>query len=820
MTEDAAEKKRNYENERNRRNKERDAAAAAGLIAPPSASPRACLRCGGATRLCVKLWKPPGAPEPVPCGAPLCEACGICTRGHGLSAAEQTERAAHLAAEAEQEDQDAEEAHAEYVGEVEQVHEFPIGTPAADRFGWVMVDSQAGPVKVRATQEFPEGFDALSEQEKAAVKRGEVIRITRRCYVVGCGRKVAICDHPVVASDGKQRECGLSNCFMHGCSLGHPPKSKADRKAAKSPAGIPKPPKAVKPPKETPRDKGGQYTDEQVWQVRRDWEGGLSELACEKKYGLGPKRVSQWRAMRRPDGTEWEKKPGGVKIEVIEDRPPDFYQWLEDVDFKILSEEEGEGGWISFKPWPAQRQLIDDRLNRVGFVASKSRRIGATTCIQIADLYSWMWRRGPAFLHWVSQDLGQAMARMQEARDMIEQADLPDWQLDCMELGGKTSTEITFRTKKKRQTINVHAPSEKAARGLRGTDLLMDEAAWMPWQELIYKTFVGNLSDQKFSLAIVSSANANDSWFRYMLDNAEKMGLKSYLLDYRARPGRGEAWFEEQVARLDGDRGAAEQEFMGKAQKKGNDAFDVPAMRHRVLGVPWVGPEAYPGRFYSHGVDQSRSGSALTVDVIGDVTDVPAQVVAIVKFEYDEGAALAGKGRTQQKAEWIDTQAMLWPGRTFVDCTVDAATAEQMQWPDKTMVVFRGMQDVKDVVDAGIRCLRYPRMVMFENAIRLCETGRVVVHEQFEELYVALKTARRYGDVEQRKMPGSEIQKRMQRSSKSLGDNVDILDGFLLFCLALTELGGGGNTGVRGTSVSRKSGATKNVWKPPKRRYW
>jgi hypothetical protein len=818
MTEEQAQKKRDYEREAYHSRKDRDAAAAAGLIVPPPMEPHQCLRCGSWTRPCAKVYAPPGEKEPRVCGAPMCESCGMCLHAHGLTQEEIAARDARLSAEAEAHDEAVAEAHEEYVAEVEQVHEFPIGTPPADKFGWVYTYSTVeGAVKVRATQELPEGYDALSEQEKAAVKRGEVIRIARRCYVTGCGRKMALCDHPVVNSNGKQVECGYANCFIHGCAKGHPPKSREERRAGKPASPPPKPKKPVVKP---PRDKGGQYTDEQILEVRKDWEEGLSEIACEKKYGLGAKRVSQWRLMRRPDGTEWVKRPGGVRVEVIEDRPPELYQWLKDVKFKILSEEEGQDGWIPFDPWPAQRLFMGDRLNREGFVLSKTRRLGATTGIQVVDLYSWMWRKGPAFIHWVSMDLPQAMERLQEARDMLNQAELPDWQRDCMELGGKTSTGITFRTKKKRNTINVHAPSEKAARGLRGTDLLMDEAAWMPWQELIYTTFVGNLSDQKFSLAIVSSANADDVWFRHMLDNAEKMGLKSYLLDYRARPGRGEEWFEEMVARMGGDREAAEQEFMGKAQKKGNDAFDVVAMKRQAMDVRWIGDDAYPHRVYSHGIDQSGSGAAKTVDVIGDVSEVPAQVIAIQRFEYDEEAAFLGKRRTQQKAEWADVQALRWPGPVFLDSTRDAATAEYMQWMDKTMVIFRGLQDPKEVNESGIRCLRYPRLALLENAIKLCETGRVVVHEQFESLYVALKTARRYGDVEARKRPGLMEKARSKKSGKSFGDNVDELDAFLLFCLALTELGGGGNTGVRGASTSRKSGSTTKVWTPPKRRYW
>ena len=815
MSDDAAEKNREYQREVYRTRPERDAAAAAGLITQPKADFH-CLRCNALTHPCTRQILHKGEDEKRDCGAPFCDDCGLCTRAHFSTPEEKAERERIKGlAKAE--------ADAAVAEAVDQVYEFPAGTPLADRFGWVMVDSVEGPQKVRGTQELPEGFDALNHEEKAAVLRGEVIPIVRRCYATGCKRNVSICDELVRGSDGKERECGFSNCYLHGCRKGHPPKSRAARAASK-PKNVPKL-KVAKKPAAT-RDKPSQFsnfTDEQVWEIRREWEEGMGELALEKKYALTNKQISKWRAMRRPDGTEWEKKPGGVRVEVLQDRPPDFYQWLKDVKFKILSEEEGEaGGWVQFEPWPAQHRLIDARLERRGAVVSKSTRIGATTCIQIADLYSWMWRQGPAYIHWVSQDLFQSQERLQQARDMLdpEQVEIPDWQRDRMELGGKQGTAIFYRTKRYRQSITTHAPSIKTARGIAGTDMLMDEAAFMPYQEEIYKGFVGRLADQKFSIMVISSANPDDNWFRYMLEHAEEHKLESWLLDYRARPGRDEAWFDEQVARMGGDRDAAEQEFMGKASKKGNDAFDVPAMRRRVKDVPWIGEQPRSDRFYAHGIDQSGMGSAATVDVIGDVTDVPAQVVKVIKFDYDDGAALLGKGRSQQKSEWADQQALVYPGPVFVDCTTDQATVEYMQHMGKVMVRFRGMQEIKEVEDGGIRCLRYPRLVLLENAVKLVETGRVVVHEHFESLYVALKTARRYGDVEARKRPGVLAPQRGKRSGKSFGDNVDELDAFLLFCLALTELGGGGNTGVSGASVSRKSGQPRQVWKPPKRRLW
>lgn len=801
---DAAQKKRDYERDAYHVRKERDAAIAEAMKEPTQQPVINCLRCGQPMRTCVRMWTPPGKTEPEVCNAPLCENCDLCRRGHRMSDEERAERDARRALLPDPND---------------ETHEFPVGTLPKDKFGWVMIDTRDGLVRVRATQEFPEGYDALSEQEKAAVKRGEPVHVKRRCHVTGCGRKVALCAHPVIGSDGKERECGLSSCYVHGCREGHSGRSRAQSKSMKSPEDRPKP---TKKQRLEPMNAKGEVTDEFILEVRDAWENGrLSDKEIIQKFGITAQRLAQWQALRRPNGQPWEKYVQGMKVEVMRDRPPDFYQWLKDVEFKILSEEEGQEGWIQFEPWPAQRNIIDDRLNRVGFVASKSRRIGATTCIQIADLYSWMWRQGPAYIHWVSQDLFQAQARLEEARGMLEQAKIPDWQRECFELGGKTATEIIFKTRTRRNTINVHAPTEKAARGLRGTDLLMDEAAWMPYQELIYTTFVGNLSDQKFSLAIVSSANAEDVWFQEILDHAEDRGLKAYLLDYRARPGRDEEWFEQQVARLGGDRDSAEQEFMGKAKKKVALAFDVHMIQRKSKEVQWVGEEPVPGRVYTHGIDQSGVGKALTVDVIMDVTDVPAQVIAIRPFEYDEEAAIRGKGRSQQKSEWADSLAMRWPGNVFVDCTSDQATVEYMQWPGKVMVRFRQMQDPKEAPVGGIRALRYPRLAMFEEAIKFCEMGRVVIHDQFQELYEALRTAPRYGEVEKNDLAtGRTFGGRTKRSGKRAGRNVDILDGFLLSCLGLTELGGGGNTGVRGQVTGRQRGTPAKVWKPPQRRYW
>jgi hypothetical protein len=692
--------------------------------------------------------------------------------------------------------------------------EKPWGLRADDSRETILVDSVNGPVRVLKSQELPDGFDALLEPQRAAILRGEWVPVKRRCFVRGCSRKVNICVQPITLSDGTEGICGYSNCFFHGCRRGHVQASeKSEQKTPKPPPPPPKPPRAKKASKELPKREIPDDKAAQIEKIRGLWENGKSLKDIALDTGIQESTLQKYKADRLPDGKDWKPKWHGVRIEVLRDRPPYIFNWIRDVKWKINTRDDG-GGWVDFDPWPVQMEIIEARLKKQARIIQKPVQVGITTAIQVADAYSFFWC-GPFAANWVSKDMQQSKLRLKEINEMIDRAELPGWQRERYTTSGES---IFYSDDRFTNNITCWAPTLGCARGIAGNAILMDEAAFMPYQQDIYQGFVGRLGDYAFNIMLVSSPNAYDDWFQYMMEHADEYGLRTQRLTHKARPDRGADFMDKQIARMGGDVDAALREHEGIRTQQGTPQFDMKMIRRYSQQHPWIGGQPIEGHRYSLGLDQSSSGEAETVCVIVDISTMPAQVVAVNLFEYNETLDI---GRTLQKAQWTDRQAVHFPGQAFIDSTNEPGTVEMMQWPGKVVVRFRGsgVDKREDMVD-GMRRVQWPRAAMLSNTALLLERGLLVVHEQFDTLYQALSKSRKSGEDGMERKTRFDGRPSRRANTKRLVKYHDALDALLLACLGLTDLSGGGNTEHRRLYTSKKPGQARRGWQAPRRRMW
>lgn len=475
-----------------------------------------------------------------------------------------------------------------------------------------------------------------------------------------------------------------------------------------------------------------------------------------------------------------------VRSVVMRDRPPEILKWIKEVEPCIDSKELGT---VPFKPWPTQMAVLHKLVEGGIGIIKKGRQIGMTTTLQVGCAYLLLWRR-PAHIHYVTCSEDKMSRMIWETRLALKTADLPEWQRERIHLGTDREYKITYSSPQAESYIRGHAPGNRL-RGHPGNVVIMDEVSIMPYAETIRTGFAGMLSDGWTSLWMVSTPNCDgisNNAFQGWFDRADELGIFKLRVDWRANPARlkNPNWLRDQLPLFDGREDQRDQEHCCLDILPVDMAFDPERMEQYAKGVEYLGRQPLVGHNYSMGVDQSGSGRCATVACVIDVSVKPAQVVSILTFTMN---ATNDDGRVLQKATWIDEHGAEFPGIVLVDSTNEMGTVETVRLRQKIAVLIRGQVQVTENADDGIRKLLWPRSKLMEHAVKLTDTGQLVVHPfKFPELYDALKTAKKW-------IPGV--------SKKAQGKNMDVLDAFLLAAIPLTGRGMGVQNGGSGRIVSR-----------------
>lgn len=471
------------------------------------------------------------------------------------------------------------------------------------------------------------------------------------------------------------------------------------------------------------------------------------------------------------------------------ERPPEILDWIAKAKPCIDSKERGT---IPFKPWPAQMAVLHKFMEGCIGIIKKGRQIGMTTTLEIANAYALLWME-PFHGHFVSATDDKMMRMMWETRLALKTADLPAGQRERLVLGTDKSTVISYETPWAASYIHGHAPIPRL-HGYPGNSVIMDEVALMPYVEAIHSGFAGMLSDGWRTLWLVStpqSEGPGHQFFQNFFDHAAmpSSGVFSLRVDWRANPNRDEKWLIDQLPMFGWREDLRDEAHCCLDIMPRDMAFDPERMMQYAKPVDYLGQQATPGHNYSLGVDQSSAGECETVGCIIDLSVRPCQVTALRTFRMN---AQNEEGRTLQKAQWIDELGAEFPGHILIDSTNEVGTAETVRLRQKIAVRIHGQVQVTEKVEDGIRRLGWPRSKLIENAVKLTDTGVVVVHPgKFPELYEAFKTARKW-------IPG--------QTRKASGKNVDQLDAFLLSCIPLTGRGMGVQNDAGGRMTTKPRG--------------
>ena len=474
---------------------------------------------------------------------------------------------------------------------------------------------------------------------------------------------------------------------------------------------------------------------------------------------------------------------------VRRERPPHILDWIKKAKPRIDSKERGT---IVFKPWPEQMAVLEKFMEGSTGIIKKGRQIGFTTTLEIAYAFCFLYKE-PFHGHFVSSTDEKMQRMMWETRLALRTAELQPGQRERIEWGTDRLATMKYETPSAASYIQGHAPIPRLE-GYPGNAVLLDEATLMPYLEHIHTSFAGMLSDgwcNLWMIGVPKSDGVGNQFFSEFYDKAVPgSGIFRMRVDWRANPNRDAKWLLAQLPKFGFREDLRDEAHCCLDIMPRDMAFDPERMAGYAKPVEYLGQQALRGHNYSLGVDQSSAGECSTVGCIIDVTVRPCQVVALKTFRMD---AQNSEGRTLQKAGWIDEMGQEFPGLVYIDSTNEKGTVETVRLKSKVAARISGTtQATEGVDDDGIRKVVWPRGKLIDNAVRLTDTGAVVVDpKRFPELYEAFKTARKW-------IPG--------QTKKNSGKNVDELDAFLLACIPLTGRAMGVQNGVRAQVIESSRG--------------
>ncbi len=433
-------------------------------------------------------------------------------------------------------------------------------------------------------------------------------------------------------------------------------------------------------------------------------------------------------------------------------------------------------GLVPFEPFEFQRTIMREVAAGHAVVIDKSSQIGASTAVVIGFAHQLLYRAKatgtPQHCHFIANSEEVAVERLLKiAKIALSTAELSAGQAKNLDgINPKIkNVEIRYYTALAHNYIRAHPSRETAGRSFDGNAALMEEVAYMPYAEGVWRSMARTLADLVDApIVLVSTYNGDGDFFCECVDNHEELGLIHIPIDWRAHPDRlgndnGKAWKERSQKKFAGRIAEWEEEHELKRIKSGEQAIDIRIVEEFAAEVNFLGHKPIETHRYSKGVDTAGAGRDKTVHTVIDLHTRPPQVVSQRSYPRQE---------TTEKIATIEELDKRWPGSLFIDGTNDSAVPALVKSRKKTAVNFTAGHRATERVDRveGLQWRNVPRSEMLSWLIANLESGTLIVHlEEFPELKDALRTAR------------------MGVGEKKRGKNVDFLDSLMLANLALTK---------------------------------
>lgn len=233
----------------------------------------------------------------------------------------------------------------------------------------------------------------------------------------------------------------------------------------------------------------------------------------------------------------------------------------------ILNKEKKK--WELFNLWPAQVEVAYDMLLGEWIVALKARQIGLTWLTRAFILYRITFQ--DHYLAMVlSQSLGYANDFLWFFREMWSR--MPVWLRPKLDPDDPDNTSrMVFNVDGKGCEIRSLAGSKRTGRSLTGDIVVFDEGAFMEELAACRAGCEPTLEASGGQVIAISTSNGPANDFAALWNGAPDNGYKAIFHDWRARPGRDDAWYEKEAAKHQDDVLYMRREFPSNPQ----EAFEL-----------------------------------------------------------------------------------------------------------------------------------------------------------------------------------------------------------------------------------------------------
>ena len=374
-------------------------------------------------------------------------------------------------------------------------------------------------------------------------------------------------------------------------------------------------------------------------------------------------------------------------------------------------------GVVPFIPWSYQRELMRS-LDRGGpHIILKARQIGISTAVMIQKLRRCLEAPGRTIVTVsINQDKAAELNRI--ALTAVNSGNFP------LRLIRQNASELEFENGSR---IKTQPATEGTARGLAGSDIVLDEFAFWPLQEEIWRA-ARPAASRGANVTVISTPDMEGDRFATLWQQAQSglSGWKAFRLPWRSCPDYDEAWYA--ANRPDYTeaewRSEFECEFMGASEA----VFSPQAIEAAMALWRKYAPRSPVSR-YCAGVDVAGEGRDETVITLIDASQQPYLVVEQRTWSRLPAPEL----QAEIERLYAQTQASI-----AIDYTgIGYGVAQNLNIPHHR-ITFTGGRDVSGIGSQ----LNVPRSVLLSNTIHAFERGAVGINPDMAELVQALRTAR------------------------------------------------------------------------------
>lgn len=204
----------------------------------------------------------------------------------------------------------------------------------------------------------------------------------------------------------------------------------------------------------------------------------------------------------------------------------------------------GETGTMPFHLWPAQRGLLSDIAHERLLLILKARQLGISWLCCAYALWLCLFRPGRLVLIF-SKGQDEANEMLRRVTAMYQR--LPEALREALPAVVKQNTEAIEWANGSR--IKSMPATKSGGRTYTASLIILDEFAFIQWARELYTALKPTI-DAGGQLVLLSTANGTGNLFYEIVERARK-GVGRFVfrfLDWRARPGRDDAWYAATAA--------------------------------------------------------------------------------------------------------------------------------------------------------------------------------------------------------------------------------------------------------------------------------